>query len=519
MPLKVKTSTGLSEVLDMKVKTADGALTDVQRLAVKQSDGTLATVWERNGVPHPPTPPPPEPLPIGVVPLTLTVNAHDGTFTIPVRNSVWATPWIVDWDDGYVVNATNSATRTHTYFTPGTYSVKIYPTTATTYAWLQTFGTVRGTHLKENGDPSDDTHILGDTAIPDPAVQSNLDKIIGVDGVITPQMVATEGNIAQGKVGDGVCNHWFYGCRNLTMSDTFTFSGWETITEVGGGFCYGMFFGCSGANFTMGAAFNLPQNIQRIGSNGSTYRSPDWYQVPGFAFCSCMFYGCSGASFNMNNVFTLPQTLVMTGAWFCYGMFIGCSGNAFTMGQVFNLPQNITKLQAPEEDEYAMLGHVCMLMFYGCSGNAFTMNSIFQLPQGLVYGQVCSFMQMFWLCSGSAFTMNNIFTLPQAMTDAYSALANGMFNQCHGSGFQVGAAFRFPPLLSQAAVNNLTNLHRVFYCYTNKTYPRQNRTIASIINGLPVPSSARETFFTYDATQGANRWSDYNDPGIDGNWK
>jgi len=65
-----------------------------------------------------------------------------------------------------------------------------------------------------------DSFIAG-TDVTDPAVQANLDKIVGVDGVITPQMVASATDIAQGK-GGNACNHWFFGCRNLTMSDTFT---------------------------------------------------------------------------------------------------------------------------------------------------------------------------------------------------------------------------------------------------------------------------------------------------------
>jgi hypothetical protein len=90
-------------------------------------------------------------------------------------------------------------------------------------------------------------------------------------------------------------------------------------------------------------------------------------------------------------------------------------------------------------------------------------------------------------------------------------------NNCYGNNFQVGAAFKFPPLLSSTMVNKVNNFYRVFYCNNNKTYVRQNRIAASIINGLPVPSSARGTFFTYDATQGENRWEDWGD--IDPNWK
>jgi hypothetical protein len=514
MSLKITTSTGVREVVDLKVMTAKGTPVDVKRLVIKTGANTVKTIWERE-VPDPdpdPDPDPPVP-PVGVDPLILTVNAHDGKFTIPVSNSnSYSFDWIIVWGDGQVSQATNNTSKlTHVYTASGTYAIQIYPSSASATGWLRRFGTTRGSHFNPETDRYE-----GDVAIPTPSVQNNLDKIVIVDGVITPQMVATAVDIAQGKVGNSVCNHWFYGCRNLTMSDTFTFAGWEDITEVGGGFCYGMFFGCSSNNFTMGAAFNLSQNIQKIGGSGANYRYPNWHQVPAHAFCNCMFYGCSGANFNMNDVCSLPQTLIMTGAWFCTSMFRNCSGNAFTMGAAFNLPQNVTKLAAPENNR--TMGHVCENMFRNCHGTAFNMNSIFQLPQGLLLGGLNTFFQMFGQCYGNSFTMNPIITLPQAMTDTSSGFANSMFSQCHGSGFQVGSAFKFPPLLSQATVDKSNNFLRVFYCWTNKTYHRQNRTIASIINGLPTPSMARGTFLTFNATQGANRWSDFNDPGIGTNW-
>jgi len=510
MTLKVKTSTGLSDVLDLKIKAESGTFTDVQRLVQKQGDA-LVSVWERDGVPPPPPPPALTP-PVGVDPFILTVRVgNNDSFTIPIRQQSVTMSWIVDWGDGQMNRVKTVPALTHPYTTAGDYRVRIYPATASATNWLWNFGTARGSHWNSEANRTD-----GNTDVTDPAVQANLDKIVGVDGVITPQMVASATDIAQGKVGDGVCSHWFFGCRNLTMSDTFTFSSdWNSITEVGGGFCYGMFMNCSGDQFTMGRAFNLPQNIQRIKSSGAIYLIPNWYQSPGYGFCTCMFYGCSGAAFNMNNVFTLPQTLIMLGAWFCESMFSGCSGNAFTMGAAFNMPQNITKLAAPEDN--SGMGHVCENMFSQCSGAAFTMNSVFQLPQGLLKAGLNTFARMFTTCSGALFTMNNIFTLPQVMIDTSSGLANGMFSQCTGSGFQVGAAFRFPPLLTQQMLDMSGNLINVFHCWTNKTYHRQNRTIASIINGLPAPSSAKGTFHTYDATQGANRWSDWDS--IDSNWR
>jgi len=535
MPQKVETSNEFSDVLDLKVKMSDGTFADIQRLVFTTSDGTLETVWERK------PPPPPRPDPLILTVQTDINDKNDSTFILPVR--IGNNPnWIVDWDDNQETPVTTAISRTHTYAKPGTYHIKIYPPSASSYKWLSSFGTARGKHLKEGGNPLNNQDWHGDAAISEPSIQNNLDKIVGVDGVITPQMVATEVEIAEGKVGDGVCNHWFYGCRNLTMSDRFTFSGWESITEVGGGFCYGMFFGCSGDHFTMGSAFNLPQHIARIGSNGASYLSPNWNQTPAYAFCNCMFYGCRGANFNMNSVFTLPQTLIMTGAWFCTSMFQGCSGNAFTMGAAFNLPQTVTKIQAPEID--SMHGHVCQSMFHGCSGSSFNMNSIFQLPQLLKHGQGNTFQSMFHGCRGASFTMNSIFNLPQAMTNTNYSFASSMFSGCKGHAFTMNSVFNAPPFMTNTPAYSRGFLSGLFYDCTgtafqvNKvfTFPTlsqaklddtsgglpfsnafynctrpQTRTAASIIGSNPVPTVPRNTFGK------ATGFSDWDS--IDANWR
>jgi len=53
MMLKVKTTAGFSDAVDLKVKRADGTFADVQKLLVKKSDGTFATVWTRESVSTP----------------------------------------------------------------------------------------------------------------------------------------------------------------------------------------------------------------------------------------------------------------------------------------------------------------------------------------------------------------------------------------------------------------------------------------------------------------------------------
>ena len=69
--LNVKTATGFSEPLDLKVKTADGTLADVQQVKTKKSDGTWEMVWVRGGTSPSLTPPG------GTDSLILTGNAHD----------------------------------------------------------------------------------------------------------------------------------------------------------------------------------------------------------------------------------------------------------------------------------------------------------------------------------------------------------------------------------------------------------------------------------------------------------
>jgi hypothetical protein len=521
MTLIVKPPTGDNESVDVTVAMADGTVSNVLRLAVKTSDGTLETIYER--VP---------PTPLGVDPLMLTVNAHDGSFIIPFSGTGML-DWIVDWGDNIITRVRNPLDTAHNYKTPGTYQIKIYPSSATATAWLKIYGF----------SAYDDKH-----PAPEEGANSiaNRQKVIQVSGVIVPKMVGTAAEIAANSVGDGACGRWFFGCTNLTMSDEFTFAGWEKITAVGGQFCYEMFRNCSGNQFKMGKSFNLPQNIQTIGRN-SALISINWQQEA-HAFCLRMFQDCSGSSFTMNDVFTLPQTLIMTGAHFCVSMFNGCKGAAFTMGESFNLPQNITKIQEPEvTKEY---GHTFESMFSGCSGKAFNMNKILNMPQGLKHGHLQMCAQMFRNCSGNAFTMNAVFNLPQAMMDTGRGLAYQMFAGCKGNAFTMNKVFKIPPYFV-AKIHNASNfcaytfsgcsgpvfqVNNVFVFKTfssaeldkerkdsegNATFEGayrntfsgcatpQTRTAASIIGNNPTPTIPHNTFGT-----GFPDWNS-----IDSNWQ
>ena len=522
MTLIVKTPTDGNEAVDVAVKMADGTVADVLRLAIKTSEGTLETIYER--VPLTP--------PLGVEPFKLMVNAHDGLFIIPASGA-GILDWIVDWGDDAVIRVRTLEDTVHNYKTPGTYQIKIYPSSATATAWLKRYGF----SAYDNKHPA-----------PEKGADSivNRQKVVHVDGVIVPKMVATAAEIAANSVGNGVCGRWFFGCTNLTMSDDFTFAGWENITAVGGQFCYEMFRNCSGNQFKMGKSFNLPQNIRLIGRN-SALTSINWQQEA-HAFCLRMFQNCSGSSFTMNDVFTLPQTLIMTGAHFCVSMFSGCRGAAFTMGEAFNLPQNITKIQEPEVTrEY---GHVFESLFSGCSGQAFTMNKIFNMPQGLRHGHLQTGTRMFQNCSGNAFTMNAVFNLPLAMTNTGKGLASHMFAGCKGNAFTMNKVFQIPPYLI-AKIHSAANffahtfagcsgpafqVNNVFVfktltaaeldrerqdssgnalregayrnAFSGCTTP-QTRSAASIIGNNPTPSHPHNTFGT-----GFPDWNS-----IDANWR
>jgi hypothetical protein len=117
---------------------------------------------------------------------------------------------------------------------------------------------------------------------------------------------------------------------------------------------------------------------------------------------------------------------------------------------------------------------------------------------------------MFQGCSNLTSLPAN-FKLPQGITTVGVNFCAEMFNSCDNANFKVNNAFRFP-LLSQSDIDKSGVFRQTFYCDANKTYSRQNISASTILNGNPAPSNnaaTMRTFFTYDATQGANRWSDY----------
>jgi len=215
-----------------------------------------------------------------------------------------------------------------------------------------------------------------------------------------------------------------------------------------------MFSGCSSLTM-LPSSFNLPAGIRTVGTN----------------FCNYMFSGCSSLTL-LPSSFNLPAGITTVGNTFCSGMFSGCS-SLTSLSNNFNLPAGITTVGTS----------FCSGMFESCSSLGALLSS---------------------------------FNLPAGITTVGSGFCSGMFSGCSHDNFKVNAAFKFPRL-SQSEINKSNVFYRTFYCNANKTYPRQTVSAASIINGNPVPSSTRGTFTSYNATQSANRWSDYNS--LNANWQ
>lgn len=57
-------------------------------------------------------------------PFSLTVNASDGTFTIPTNGTGY--DYTVDWGDGIIETGVGDGDKSHTYASSGQYKIKIY---------------------------------------------------------------------------------------------------------------------------------------------------------------------------------------------------------------------------------------------------------------------------------------------------------------------------------------------------------------------------------------------------------
>jgi len=211
------------------------------------------------------------------------------------------------------------------------------------------------------------------------------------------------------------------------------------------------FYNCKGVGFNVGANFGFTSEWDNV-------------TVVGAYFLRYMFYGCSMLT-TLPSDFNIPQSIMTVGNNFCHCMFYGCS-SLITLPNNFNLPPNIITVG----DAF------CRLMFHNCT-------SLGVLPA--------------------------YFSIPQGITSVGASFCGEMFQGCDHDSFMVNAAFMFP-LLMQSELDKTDVFYRTFRCATNKTYPLQNTLALIILNGNPTPSSNRQTFSTYNATQGANRWSDYN---------
>ncbi|MCL2140597.1 MAG: InlB B-repeat-containing protein, partial [Dehalococcoidia bacterium] len=420
----------------------------------------------------------------------VTVPAN-GTFRIPVSGLLNGASnyynWDIEWGDGGAQTASGSSAtssdgipHTYTNISTQTYTITITPN-GSTDAWLAAFGFFIGTSEAN--------------------VQTNKDMVTKVVSPLTPLMTRKSTQLTGSYTPPDL--EWaitFSGCTNLTMGDTFTFSAsWNDIKTVGNNFANNMFQNCSGAAFTMGEAFTMPQGITTVGErfayqmfyqcNGTTFNMNSVFNLPqgitgnvGNGFARGMFSGCYGTDFNMNSVFNIPQGITGTvGNNFAASMFDRCYGTAFTMNNVFNLPQGITIVGDGFADG----------MFYSCSSSAFAMNNVFNLPQGIETVGHNFARAMFYSCSGFAFNMNSVFNLPQDITTVDDYFAAWIFYGCSGAAFKVNDVFLFPEL-------NGINLNKtgvfLYTFYNLGTASPQTRTATSIINGNEVPGDNKDTF-------------------------
>jgi hypothetical protein len=158
---------------------------------------------------------------------------------------------------------------------------------------------------------------------------------------------------------------------------------------------------------------------------------------------------------------------------------------------------------------------VCRSWFHSCKGKNFKLRADFRFAAD--WNNVTTVGNNFCLSMFNDSSPEYLpdWNLPTGITTVGTAFCSQMFFNCIST-FNPPVSFEFP-LLSQTEINKTDVFYRTFYCNKNVTYFRQPRTATLILNGNPVPPSARGTFFTYDATQGANRWNDYNS--LNANWK
>ena len=273
----------------------------------------------------------------------------------------------------------------------------------------------------------------------------------------------------------------------------------------------------------IGTGSNTSAGITHTYATGGQYQitikpagvASSWFRAFGF------WSNTNGANVqtNKNKVVSLDTPLTVSmfatpGATIvandvCRNMFYSCRGVNFAPGTGFGFDASWNNVTT--------VGNLfCSGMFQSCNGIAFTMNSVFNLPQSITTVGTNFCQQMFQSCNGSVFTMNSVFNLPQSITTFNECFCYQMFSYCVHDNFQVNSVFRFP-CLSPQNLSVPDMFYQTFYCDISKAYSRQNVSITQILNGNSTPTDARQTFTTYNATQGANRWSDWSS--VAANWK
>ena len=182
----------------------------------------------------------------------------------------------------------------------------------------------------------------------------------------------------------------------------------------------------------------------------------------------------------------------------CLYMFNACTGIGFHLGENFGFHSEWNRVTTVGEA-------FCIGMFSNCSTLS-SLSSNFNLPQGITTVGDSFCYDMFLDCASLASLPSN-FNIPQGITTVGDYFCYSMFYGCYHDNFQVPAGFRFP-LLSSTEVNKTDVFCYMFYVIVNKTYPPQPVSAATIINGNPTPSSARNTFRTISQghAETNNRW-------------
>jgi hypothetical protein len=151
----------------------------------------------------------------------------------------------------------------------------------------------------------------------------NKDRVLEASMTITPYMVCDNNRHA----GNYCLRYLFYGCRNLTLENPFTFTeDWQNVQAAGNDFMFAMFRDCESLDqFPMD--YVEPQNFTSVGDNFKAYKC----------------YGCT----NLNTIGTenaTPKNLRRVGHGFEAFEYSGCE-------RLLVLPDRYNEIARLDQDE------------------------------------------------------------------------------------------------------------------------------------------------------------------------